>query len=434
MSDSQVTITLPMSEHALGTILFVLSALLLSAIIFGLLPRKGRPSDPMDQLQGKMGLTGLPPVLVLFLAVIWVALFIALLIGIFWVLFGIVDRAAAASTEEALDLRWSLLSLTAITAALGAVISLPFTLIRVALNRRQTETAEQGHITNQINTAVQGLGAEKEISRIGRPITIELSNMGKVVQALGGGKDHATRIEWQGRPPPYLFSEEKVVEEGEWQAFSETKPNLEVRIGAIYALERIAQDSERDHVQIMEILCAYIRQNAPVTEQRSKIRADIQTALNVLGGRSEEQRKLKRSTPTPRRPEGYRLDLKHTCLNGADMVGLNFDRGVFFETTFDYAFLNDASFIDANLKACRFFNTNAIRTDFTCAELHEAEFRCDLEARKPPWAAAIWMRLSSWIAVSAKRNFTDHNSIGLDFAELAAPRTETAWNSRNTLG
>ena len=42
-------------------------------------------------------------------------------------------------------------------------------------------------------------------------------------------------------------------------------PNLEVRIGAIYALERIAQDSLRDHIQIMEILCAYIRENSHAT-------------------------------------------------------------------------------------------------------------------------------------------------------------------------
>src|SRR5579871_5378315 len=42
------------------------------------------------------------------------------------------------------------------------------------------------------------------------------------------------------------------------------KPNIEVRLGAIYALERIARDSPRDHWTIMEVLTAYVRQNAPV--------------------------------------------------------------------------------------------------------------------------------------------------------------------------
>src|SRR5712691_8827678 len=43
------------------------------------------------------------------------------------------------------------------------------------------------------------------------------------------------------------------------------RPNLEVRLGGIYALERIARDSPRDHWTIMEILTAYVRQNAPWT-------------------------------------------------------------------------------------------------------------------------------------------------------------------------
>ena len=41
------------------------------------------------------------------------------------------------------------------------------------------------------------------------------------------------------------------------------RPNIEVRLGAIYALERIAIDSPRDQWTIMEILTAYVRQNAP---------------------------------------------------------------------------------------------------------------------------------------------------------------------------
>jgi hypothetical protein len=40
---------------------------------------------------------------------------------------------------------------------------------------------------------------------------------------------------------------------------AEGKPKLEMRLGAIYALERIAQDSERDHWPIMEVLMAYMR-------------------------------------------------------------------------------------------------------------------------------------------------------------------------------
>jgi hypothetical protein len=80
-----------------------------------------------------------------------------------------------------------------------------------------------------------------------------------------------------------------------------TEPNLEVRLGGILSLERIAQDSVaydggRDHVRVMEILCAYVRQNAPAPgpeEQDDDVgppRADIAMAMRVIGRRSKEQR------------------------------------------------------------------------------------------------------------------------------------------------
>ena len=62
--------------------------------------------------------------------------------------------------------------------------------------------------------------------------------------------------------------------EGKEITVEETKPNIEVRIGAILSLERIAQDSTihdkgRDHVRVMEILCAYVRENAPARNARN---------------------------------------------------------------------------------------------------------------------------------------------------------------------
>jgi hypothetical protein len=83
---------------------------------------------------------------------------------------------------------------------------------------------------------------------------------------------------------------------------------LEIRLGGIYALERIARDSERDHWSIMEVLTAYVRENAhraskeaepprgnrlpwkapPPTQSPSlpKLAADIQAVLTVLGRRT----------------------------------------------------------------------------------------------------------------------------------------------------
>jgi hypothetical protein len=86
-------------------------------------------------------------------------------------------------------------------------------------------------------------------------------------------------------------------------------PNLTVRLGGIYALERITHDSPMDRATIMEVLSAYVRENAPVTsapangnagkpspdpciadashsDPGKRPRADIQAILTVIGRQS----------------------------------------------------------------------------------------------------------------------------------------------------
>ena len=45
---------------------------------------------------------------------------------------------------------------------------------------------------------------------------------------------------------------------------------LDVRLGGIYALERIARDSVDDHPQVVEVLTAYVREHAPWRPNRSQ--------------------------------------------------------------------------------------------------------------------------------------------------------------------
>ena len=77
---------------------------------------------------------------------------------------------------------------------------------------------------------------------------------------------------------------------------------LAVRLGGIYALERIARDSAKDHEPIMEILTAFVREQTRVQkttpakpspasgktsgQERVKVPADIQAILTVLGRRT----------------------------------------------------------------------------------------------------------------------------------------------------
>src|SRR5216683_2629447 len=74
---------------------------------------------------------------------------------------------------------------------------------------------------------------------------------------------------------------------------------LELRLGGIYVLERSAQESEKDHWPIMEVLTTYVREHAPIrrtiktkkTEIISAPRADIPTILTVIGRRGRTFKK-----------------------------------------------------------------------------------------------------------------------------------------------
>ncbi|MBW4982992.1 pentapeptide repeat-containing protein [Mameliella sp. CS4] len=106
-------------------------------------------------------------------------------------------------------------------AVVAAFLGGPFVIWGAVLKHRTVEFQKEGHITERISKAVEQLGAEKSVKRDGKP--------------------------------------------------EETVPNIEVRIGGLLSLERIAQDSTnydkgRDHVRVMEILCAYVRENAPAED------------------------------------------------------------------------------------------------------------------------------------------------------------------------
>jgi hypothetical protein len=138
---------------------------------------------------------------------------------------------------------------------------------------------------------------------------------------------------------------------------------LEIRLGGIYALERIARDSERDHWPIMEVLTAYVRETAPwppkppkeeqpsagdqspqeeppTTQEQlaAKPTADIQAILTVLG----------RRIYTYGNGEALRLHLANTDLRGASLW-------------------------EAKLQGVRFWGAQLQEADFTGAQLQEAD-------------------------------------------------------------
>mgnify|MGYP000562372656 CR=1 FL=1 len=321
--------------------------------------------------------------------------------------------------EEAKNLAYG------IAVLLGAVVAaatIPFTLLRTWINERSTTAQEQGLITDRINKAVEGLGADKETNRIGRSVEIleippgfEPDDSVDVERLKNPPK--RTEIQWQREPLPVQPTETQG-KVGQWEVFTASEPNLEVRIGAIYALERISQDSARDHIQIMEILCAYIRQNAgreavPLPEGdatpedwkawaqggQEHPRQDVDVALKVIERRNEDRKQLERD-------EDYRLgferaqlrkiilslrdltgaDLQSAELQGADLVdaklrgailaGADLQGAILADANLQGAFLvgaklQEAIFIGTNLKAATLLGSTLQGALFAGAEFNE---------------------------------------------------------------
>lgn len=140
---------------------------------------------------------------------------------------------------------------------------------------------------------------------------------------------------------------------------------LDVRIGAIYALERIAYDSRRDYSTVMEVLTAFIREHS--REQRPLPEPDTGFPENVL--RPDVQAAV---TVIARADNGHdkgQINLAGVNLAGADLLGANL-QGV----NLAGADLSGAKLANARLPGIDFTGTDLRGAVLTDADLTGADF------------------------------------------------------------
>lgn len=227
-------------------------------------------------------------------------------------------------------MNWSVV--TSVVTALTAVGALMFTGLSLNATRDQVTIAEQGQVTDRYTKAVEQLGKT--------------------------GGDY-----------------------------------LQVRLGAIYALERLARDSPRDQPTIIEVLSAFIRTSSAVPTvstpqlcrnqphdsanqplgscrelhlcQEAPPALDVQAALTVLGRRNTAH-----DNRTP-------VDLRGTCLrraqlNGANLAGARLDWTNLLFANLSHANLANANLSDAYLGDATFIHANLTRADLSRAFLFHA--------------------------------------------------------------
>ena len=174
---------------------------------------------------------------------------------------------------------------------------------------------------------------------------------------------------------------------------NEGKPKIDVVLGGIYALERIARDSKDDHPQVVEVLTAYVREHAPYRpdtgpvgattsgEQgqgdesatpddladlpRPRLATDVQAAMTVLARRDISQdRPNSRLRLLLTDLRELRLDAEEGGhLEGAYLYGARLQRanlmGVHLEgADFSQAHLEGAYLSGAHLGAAEFYGAH----------------------------------------------------------------------------
>lgn len=162
--------------------------------------------------------------------------------------------------------------------------------------------------------------------------------------------------------------EEKSTPQGFYQAIEQLgSEKTETRLGAIYNLEQIAKDSPDKHWTIIEILAAYVRENAPaiVSDEESDadlelsvLPTDIQAALTAIARRD-----------VSKEPKNQKLDLRFIDIRGADLSGANLQGA-----DFTGADLREVILYGANLEAADFSGVNLQEVVMYEANLQEALF------------------------------------------------------------
>jgi hypothetical protein len=159
---------------------------------------------------------------------------------------------------------------------------------------------------------------------------------------------------------------------------------LDVRIGGIYALERVARDSARDHPTVMEVLTAFIREHSreqwpPSDDSADQVRTrstrpDVQAALTVVGRRDPhcDIRQIDLTDAHLNRADLTRAHLSGADLTRADLKDARLGSADLTRADLVVAVLTGARLEDAVLTGAKLGGAILIVTDLTRAVLDGA--------------------------------------------------------------
>ncbi|WP_310726102.1 pentapeptide repeat-containing protein [Streptomyces sp. N2A] len=151
--------------------------------------------------------------------------------------------------------------------------------------------------------------------------------------------------------------------------------SLDIRLGGIYALQRIMQDSARDHPTVVSVLAAFAQRHAGPSAKSLKEpvdvgadvhapKADVGAAIATLGKRR------------PDRDSGTVVDLSKTDLRGLRLTypgTIRFPGADLSDTDLRWAFLDGADFRKANFLYSNLENSSLRKVNLRGAHLAGAK-------------------------------------------------------------
>lgn len=156
------------------------------------------------------------------------------------------------------------------------------------------------------------------------------------------------------------------------------KDSLAKRVGGVYALDRIAKDSEKDRRPVLEILTAYVRDAAPRTSVGAtppqQPRSDVQAVVTLLIQPGAHYTGLSQYIDLHQ----TNLDLIH--FGGGDLSGAKLWETHLYKADFWYCTLHDVQFIGAKLpeailSGAQLQKADLRGADLTGAHLEKAVFK-----------------------------------------------------------
>ncbi|MDA0166010.1 pentapeptide repeat-containing protein [Solirubrobacter ginsenosidimutans] len=208
----------------------------------------------------------------------------------------------------------------------------------------------------------------KRAEETGRARTVVLAVLAGTLAAVGAYYTHRN----------YQLTRQGQITERFTRAVDQlgNRDSMDVRLGGIYALERVARDSAYDHGPIVEILTAFVRERTPIPDEDvienliqmepdvypKPPEADVQAALTVLG-----RRKAAYDPPAP-----WRINFAGCYLPRAHLQGAQLQRADLSYTVLTDAKLERSVLTNARLVGAKMYMTNLTDAKLTGVNLREA--------------------------------------------------------------